>query len=68
MAAPENPNLGTGTENSRLLSFAEAAGFLGLDTFTFYTLVQREKIPSVLAPNGEFVVLQEDLDKLAAKE
>jgi hypothetical protein len=52
----------------KLVSFADAARFLGVDTFTFYAMVQREEIPMVLAPNGEFVVSQDDLDKLAAKE
>jgi hypothetical protein len=47
------------------VSFAEAARFLGVDTFTFYSIVQREEIPFVFASNGEFVVLQDDLDKLA---
>jgi hypothetical protein len=50
------------------VSFADAARFLGVDTFTFYSLVQREEIPSVLAPSGEFVVSQDDLDRFAAKE
>jgi hypothetical protein len=50
------------------VSFADAARFLGVDTFTFYSLVQREEIPYVLAPNGEFVVLQDDLDKLAKEK
>ena len=50
------------------VSFADAARFLGLDTFTFYSIVQREEIPFVLASHGEFVVSQHDLNKLAGKE
>ncbi len=63
-----NSGVAPGAENSDQVSFGEAARFLGLDTFTFYALVQREEIPSVLAPNGEFVVSQDDLDRFAAKE
>ena len=50
------------------VSFADAARFLGVDTFTFYSIVQREEIPFVFAPNGEFVVSQSELDKLAGKD
>jgi len=50
------------------VSFADAARFLGVDTFTFYSIVQREEIPFVLASHGEFVVSQQDLNKLAGKE
>ena len=68
MDEQNNATLNAATGNSRLVPFADAARFLGVDTFTFYTMVQREEIPSVLAPSGEFVVSQDDLDKLAAKE
>jgi hypothetical protein len=58
--------------NSRLsetesVSFSDAARFLGVDVFTFYSMVQREEIPSFLGAWGEFVVSQEDLDKLVAE-
>jgi hypothetical protein len=63
-----NSALNTAKEDSDTVSFSDAARLLGVDTFTFYTMVQREEIPSILAPDGEFVVLQADLDKLAPKE
>jgi hypothetical protein len=50
------------------VSFADAARFLGVDTFTFYSIVQREEIPFIFAASGEFVVSQSELDKLAGKE
>jgi hypothetical protein len=56
------------TEDSRLVSFSDAARFLGLDTFTFYALVQREEIPLEFAPSGEFLVSQDDLKKFAGKD
>ena len=59
--ALENP-----AENSKPVSFSDAARFLGVDIFTFYSMVQREEISSFLGPWGEFVVSQDDLDKLVA--
>jgi hypothetical protein len=50
------------------VSFSDAARFLGVDVFTFYSMVQREEIPSFLGPWGEFVVSQDDLDKLVAQK
>ncbi|MBI4660172.1 MAG: hypothetical protein HY735_15135 [Verrucomicrobia bacterium] len=50
------------------VSFTDAAGYLGLDIFTFYSLVQRDEIPTFLAPWGEFVVSQHDLDQLIARK
>ena len=55
------------TEDVKPVSFSDAARFLGVDVFTFYSMVQREEIPSFLGPWGEFVVSQCDLDKLVVK-
>lgn len=55
-------------ESPGTVSFADAARFLGVDLFTFHSIVQREEISSILAPNGEFVVSQDDLDKLVKEE
>ncbi len=63
-----NSTVHSGAENPATVSFADAARFLGVDLFTFHSLVQREEIPSILAPNGEFVVSQNDLDKLVKEE
>ena len=57
----------TATGNPKLVSFADAARFLGVDSFTFYSIVQREEIPFSFAPSSEFVISQDDLDKLAGK-
>jgi hypothetical protein len=50
------------------VSFSDAARFLGVDGFTFYSMVQREEIPSFLGTWGEYVVSQDDLNKLVAKK
>jgi hypothetical protein len=54
-------------EDIKPVSFSDAARFLGVDVFTFYSIVQREEIPTFLGPSAEFVVSQADLDKLIAK-
>ena len=48
--------------------FREAARALGLDTFTLYTLIQRDRIAPVFAAGGEVVVAANDVAKLAAKK
>jgi hypothetical protein len=58
----------TEAEKSTPVSFADAARFLGVDTFTFYSIVQREEIPFIFATSGEFVISQDELNKLAGKE
>lgn len=58
----------TAAENSKSVSFSDAARFLGVDVFTFHSMVQREEISSFLGPWGEFVVSQDDLDKLVAEK
>lgn len=68
MDAPNSSSRSGGMENSRLVSFSDAARFLGLDTFTFYGVIQREEIPFEFAPSGEFLVSQDDVDRLAGKE
>jgi hypothetical protein len=55
-------------ETPKSVSFSDAARFLGVDVFTFYSMVQREEIPSFLGAWGEFVVSQDDLDKLVAEK
>ena len=54
-------------EDSKPVSFSDAARFLGVDVFTFYSMVQRGEISSFLGPSAEFVVSQADLDKLISK-
>lgn len=57
----------SGMDNSRLVSFSDAARFLGLDIFTFYSLAQCEEIPLELGSAGEFLVSQEHLNRLAGR-
>jgi hypothetical protein len=60
-------NQNTLAESPKPVSFSDAARFLGVDVFTFYSIVQRKEIPSFIGPSAEFVVSQADLDKLIAK-
>jgi predicted HTH domain antitoxin len=68
MDEQRNSSSASNGENPKMVSFNDAARFLGLDTFTFYSLVQREEIPFDYAPLGELLISQDDLDKLAGKE
>lgn len=67
MVDDQNALENTRAEDSKPVSFSDAARFLGVDVFTFYSIVQREEMPSFLGPSGEFVVSLADLDKLIAK-
>ena len=50
------------------VSFPKAARRLGLDTYTFYTLIQRERVQAGLSPSGEFVIPNEELNWLLKKD
>jgi hypothetical protein len=57
-----------GVSEAKSVSFSDAARFLGVDLFTFYSMVQRGEIPSFSDLWGESVVSQDDLDKLVAEK
>lgn len=68
MDEPNNSTLTATAGDSRLVSFADAARFLGVDTFTFYALIQREEIPTAFAPFGELMISEAALEELARKD
>jgi hypothetical protein len=45
-------------------SIAEAAKFLGLDSFTVHSLIQRDKLRGEFAPWGEIVITQSELQRV----
>jgi hypothetical protein len=47
------------------ISVAEAASRLGLDTFTVYSFIQRDRLSPVLDDDGEYVVSEEEVAALA---
>ena len=47
------------------ISVAEAASRLGLDTFTVYSLIQRDRLSPILDDDGEYVVSEEEVAALA---
>jgi predicted site-specific integrase-resolvase len=55
-------------EASAQISISQAARSLGLDTYTLYTLIQRERINPITAAGGEYVISDQDVKRLAAKE
>ena len=54
-------------QTSGQLTVPQAARALGLDAFTFYTLLQRDRIPYTFGAGGEIVVSEQDLNQLLAK-
>ena len=47
------------------ISVAEAAIRLGLDTFTVYSFIQRDRLSPLLDDDGEYVVSEEEVAALA---
>jgi hypothetical protein len=47
------------------ISVAEAAVRLGLDTFTVYSFIQRDRLSPILDDDGEYVVSEEEVAALA---
>jgi hypothetical protein len=55
-------------EASGQVSIPQASRSLGLDTFTFYTLIQRDHAAPIRSNSGEIVVSEQDMNRLAGKE
>ena len=49
------------------VSIPKAARTLGLDAYTLYTLVQRERVQAGLSQSGEFVIPNGELNRLLKK-
>jgi hypothetical protein len=47
------------------ISVAEAAIRLGLDAFTVYSFIQRDRLSPILDDDGEYVVSEEEVVALA---
>ncbi len=50
------------------VSIPKAARALGLDAYTLYTFIQRERVQAGLSPSGELVIPKSEVDRLARKE
>ena len=50
------------------ISIPKAARTLGLDAYTLYTLIQRERVQAGLSPSGEFVIANAELNRLLKKD
>jgi predicted site-specific integrase-resolvase len=64
----QNDNSTREPEASGQISISQAARSLGLDTYTLYTLIQRERINPITAAGGEYIVSEQDVERLAAKD
>ena len=60
-------NLETGVPAGHLTVEA-AAMRLGLDPFTVYSFIQRERLSSILDDEGEYVVSEEEVNQLAQRK
>jgi predicted site-specific integrase-resolvase len=47
---------------------AKAAHELGLDVYTLYTFVQRQRVQAGLSLSGEFIIPKSEVERLARKE
>jgi hypothetical protein len=50
------------------VTIPQAARTLGLDDYTVYTLIQRERAQARLSPSGEFVVPKDEVNRLLKKD
>ena len=61
------PNLETGAP-ARHLTVEAAAVRLGLDPFTVYSFIQRDRLSPILDDEGEYVVSEEEVNQLAQRK
>ena len=61
------PNLETGAPTGHLTVEA-AAVRLGLDPFTVYSFIQRDRLSPILDAEGEYVVSEEEVNQLAQRK
>ena len=50
------------------ISIPRAARRLGLDAYALCTLIQRERVQAGLSQSGEFVIANEELNRLLKKD
>ena len=50
------------------ISIPKAARRLGLDAYTLCALIQRERVQAGLSPVGEFIIANEELNRLLKKD
>ena len=60
-------NLETGAPAGHL-TVEVAAMRLGLDPFTVYSFIQRDRLTPILDDEGEYVVSEEEVNQLAQRE
>ncbi|MBU6402350.1 MAG: helix-turn-helix domain-containing protein [Verrucomicrobia bacterium] len=66
MPNPDQPAKGAGSTETQPegVSVAEGARILGLDAFTLYTFIQRDRLRAIRAPSGEIVIPPKELLRL----
>ena len=50
------------------ISVADGACVLGLDSFTIYSFIQRDRLTATRSPSGEIMIPETELARLAGRE
>ena len=59
--------VGTEGESETQVTTAEGASALGVDSFTVYSFIQRDRIRAIRSPSGEFNIPKSELARLAKR-
>jgi predicted site-specific integrase-resolvase len=54
--------------DAEAVTIPQAARALGLDVYTVYTFIQRERVQAGLSPSGEFVIPKNEVNRLLKKD
>ncbi len=68
MDSQQDAGLSGRLSEAKSVSIPKAARALGLDTYTLYTLIQRERVRAGLSQSGEFVIPNDELNRLLKKD
>jgi hypothetical protein len=68
MDSQQDGGLSRRLSEAKSVSIPKAARALGLDAYTLYTLIQRERVQAGLSQSGEFVISNEELNRLLKKD
>ena len=68
MDSEQDAGLSGRLSETESVSIPKAARMLGLDAYTLYTFIQRDRVQAGLSPSGEFVIPKSEVERLARKE
>lgn len=65
---PMNESETRKAERASQVSVREAARALGVDSFTLYSLIQRDRVTGTRSPSGEITISESELARLTGRE